>query len=61
LDEVGVEIARIHRPEPDLHAVRSTLDSWAEAIAAALPPAAGGMQYLVDSAPLSVRDRRSPG
>jgi regulator of sirC expression with transglutaminase-like and TPR domain len=46
LDEVAVEIARIHRPETDLHAVQSTLDSWAEAIAAALPPAAGGMQYL---------------
>ena len=46
LDEVAVEIARIHRPEADLHAVRSTLDNWAEAIAAALPPAAGGMQYL---------------
>lgn len=46
LDEAAVLIARIHRPEADLQAVRAVLDSWAEDIAASLPPAAGGMQYL---------------
>ena len=46
LDEAALEIARIHDPGLDAGATLALLDEWAEEIKAALPPAAGGAQYL---------------
>lgn len=46
LDQAALEIARLHDPGLDNAAALGILDQWAEAIASALPPGAGGAQYL---------------
>lgn len=46
LDDAALHLAALDNPDLDREAVLETLDEWAQRIAARLPPAAGGAQYL---------------